>query len=48
MLWGTAVFLVPLGNSAANGGIVGVVVINSAREAVWASYFNDGTWAPGG
>ncbi|WP_251021830.1 hypothetical protein [Streptomyces sp. ISL-98] len=25
---------------------MGAVVINSAREAVWACYFNDGTWAP--
>jgi hypothetical protein len=30
----------------ASDGAVGAVVINSAREAVWASYFNDGTWAP--
>jgi hypothetical protein len=30
----------------ANDGAVGAVVINAAREAVWACYFNDGTWAP--
>ncbi|MFJ2272393.1 hypothetical protein ACIOHO_40210 [Streptomyces sp. NPDC087849] len=27
-------------------GAVGAVVINAAREAVWACYFNDGTYAP--
>ncbi|MER8225390.1 hypothetical protein ABTZ58_33525 [Streptomyces sp. NPDC094143] len=30
----------------ADDGAVGAVVVNSAREAVWACYFNDGTWAP--
>lgn len=30
----------------ADDGAVGAVVINAAREAVWACYFNDGTWAP--
>ncbi|MEU9631626.1 hypothetical protein AB0D89_33230 [Streptomyces luteogriseus] len=27
-------------------GAVGAVVINAAREVVWACYFNDGTYAP--
>ncbi|MFE3907416.1 hypothetical protein ACFXPY_46230 [Streptomyces sp. NPDC059153] len=27
-------------------GAVAAVVINAAREAVWACYFNDGTYAP--
>ncbi|MET8615883.1 hypothetical protein [Streptomyces misionensis] len=30
----------------ADDGAVGAVVVNAAREAVWACYFNDGTWAP--
>ncbi|MEU1185961.1 hypothetical protein ABZ464_51805, partial [Streptomyces sp. NPDC005820] len=30
----------------ADDGAVGATVVNSAREAVWACYFNDGTWAP--
>ncbi|MFF3748509.1 hypothetical protein [Streptomyces kronopolitis] len=30
----------------ADDGAVGAVVIDSARQAVWACYFNDGTWAP--
>ncbi|MEU6444822.1 hypothetical protein [Streptomyces sp. NPDC047046] len=30
----------------ADDGAVGAVVINAAREAVWACYFDDGTWAP--
>jgi hypothetical protein len=30
----------------ADDGAVGAVVINSAREVMWACYFNDGTWAP--
>ncbi|MET8647672.1 hypothetical protein [Streptomyces sp. NPDC004675] len=30
----------------AKDGAVGAVVINAAREAVWACYFDDGTYAP--
>ncbi|MEV0039448.1 hypothetical protein [Streptomyces sp. NPDC050804] len=30
----------------ADEGVVGAVVINSARQTVWACYFSDGTWAP--
>ncbi|EFK97987.1 predicted protein [Streptomyces sp. SPB78] len=30
----------------AGDGAVGAVVINVAREAVWACYFDDGTCAP--
>ncbi|MFF7889317.1 hypothetical protein ACH40F_52325 [Streptomyces sp. NPDC020794] len=33
-------------SALADDGPVGAVVINAARQAVWACYFNDGTWAP--
>ncbi|MFC1435972.1 hypothetical protein ACEZDB_35605 [Streptacidiphilus sp. N1-3] len=32
--------------AVADEGAVGAVVIDSSRQAVWACYFNRGTWAP--